>query len=152
MRYIDTAEAWLQAYEGLLNDKGEASEVSASADRPGTEPIPGLADLQDCLEVIRWFQHQIYVKLCRAATGMIRGDLEGDDYHPHDANGSAKVALLGIERSIAAWATLRRRFPDHEDAILALGTLQRLRRQVEAAFPDARAFRRPGFDTGGSPG
>jgi hypothetical protein len=28
-----------------------------------------------------------------------------------------------------------------------LGTLKRLLRQVEASFPDARAFRRPGFDT-----
>jgi hypothetical protein len=144
MRYIDIAEAWLQSYEGLLCDKGD---VSASADRPGTEPVPGSAGLQDCLEVIRWYQRQIYIKLCRAATGMIRGELEGNEYDPQDANGSAKVALLGIERSIAAWAPLRRRFPDHEDAILALGTLQRLLRQVEASFPHARAFRRPGFDT-----
>jgi hypothetical protein len=89
----------------------------------------------------------IYIKLCRAATGMIRGELEGNEFDPQDANGSAKVALLGIERSLAAWATLRRRFPDHEDIILALGTLKRLLRQVEAAFPNARAFRRPGFDT-----
>ena len=33
------------------------------------------------------------------------------------------------------------------DAIFALGTLKRLLRHVEAAFPNARAFRRPGFDT-----
>jgi len=78
---------------------------------------------------------------------MIRGALEGNEYDPQDANGSAKVALLGLERPIAAWATLRRRFPDHEDIVLALGTLKRLPRQVEASFPNARAFRRPGFDT-----
>ena len=35
----------------------------------------------------------IYIKLCRAATGMIRGELEGNEYDPQDANGSAKVAL-----------------------------------------------------------
>ncbi len=64
-----------------------------------------------------------------------------------DADGSAKVAIIGIERSTTAWATLLCRFPDHEDIIFAFGTLRRLLRQVEAAFPRARAFLRPGFDT-----
>jgi len=58
-----------------------------------------------------------------------------------------KLAIIGIERSMAAWATLLRRFPDHEDAIFSLGTLKRLLRQVETAFPNARAFQHPGFDT-----
>jgi len=150
MRYIEVADTWLQAHEGLLGDKGDKLKSSAPADQPGTEPSSGAAGLQDCLEVVRWYQRQIYVKLRRAATGMIRGALEGNEYDPQDANGSAKVALLGIERSIAAWATLQRRFPDHEDIVLALGTLKRLLRQVETAFPDARAFRRPGFDTNGT--
>jgi len=149
LRYIKIVEAWFQAHEGLFDGRSEELKSPAPADRPGTEPIPGPVDLQDCLEVVRWYQHQIYVKLRRAATGMIRGEREGDEYHPQDANGSAKVALLGIERSLAAWAILQRRFPDHEDIVLASGTLQRLLRQVEAAFPDARAFRRPGFDTEG---
>ena len=83
---------------------------------------------------------------------MIRGDLEDSEHDPQDANGSAKVALRGIERSIAAWATLRRRLPNREYIVLALGTLQRLLRQVEAASPNARALRRPGFDTADGPG
>jgi hypothetical protein len=62
------------------------------------------------------------------------------------ANLSQTDAIIGIERSMAVWATLLRRFPDHEDAIFALGTLKRLLRQVESAFPNARAFLRPGFD------
>ncbi len=150
MRYIEVADAWLQSHEGLLDGKADESGSPAPVDPPGAEPTNQVAGLQDCLEVIRWYQRQIYIKLCRAATGMIRGELEGNEYDPQDANGSAKVALLGIERSIAAWATLQHRFPDHEDAVLALGTLQRLLRQVEAAFPDARAFRRPGFDANGT--
>jgi len=55
--------------------------------------------------------------------------------------------ILGIERSMAARATVLNRFPDHEDAIFSLTLLRRLLRQVETAFPNARAFRRPGFDT-----
>lgn len=144
-RYIEVVDQWFQAHEGLFADKGEALESAAPL--PDAGPAAGAVDLPDCLEVIRWYQRQIYIKLCRAATGMIRGEIEDNEFDPQDANGSAKVALLGIERSLAAWATLRRRFPDHEDAIFALGTLRRLLRQVEAAFPNARAFLRPGFDT-----
>ncbi len=59
--------------------------------------------------------------------------------------------IPGIERSIAACATLQHCFADDEDIVLALGTLKRLLRQVEASFPNARAFRRPGFDTGETP-
>jgi hypothetical protein len=126
-------------------------EFLTQTDKPGDGPVDDVTPLRDCLEVIRWYQRQIYVKLCRAATGMIRGELEDNEFDHEDANGSAKVALLSIARSLAAWATLRRRFPDHEDAIFALGTLQRLLRQVEAAFPNARAFLRPGFDTDETP-
>jgi hypothetical protein len=138
MRYIDVAEQWLRSHEGLA---GGASDFSG-----GVAESPG-ATLRDCLDVIRWYQHQIWVKLCRAATGAIRAAMEDLECMQEDADGSAKVALLGIERSIAAWATLLKHFPDHEDAIFAMGTLKRLLRQTEAAFPHARAFRRPGFDT-----
>lgn len=147
MRYIEVANDWLKTNERLLGDQGGEPGSLARTNNSGAEPIDDAADLRDCLEVIRWYQHQIYVKLCRAASGTIRAETEELECMQEDADGSAKVALLGIERSIAAWATLLRHFPDHEDAILALGTLKRLLRQVEAAFPNARAFRRPGFDT-----
>lgn len=138
MRYIDIAEQWLRSHEGLAGD---------GPDSPGRGVDGDEATLRDCIEVIRWYQHQIWVKLCRAATGAIRAEGDEFDGFQQDANGSAKVAILGIERSIAAWATLLKHFPDHEDAIFAMGTLKRLLRQAEAAFPNARAFRRPGFDT-----
>jgi hypothetical protein len=137
MRYIDIAEQWLRSHEGLADDGPDSPGRGAGGDE---------ATLLDCLEVIRWYQHQIWVKLCRAATGAIRAAMEDMEGMEEDADGSAKVALLGMERSIAAWATLLKHFPDHEDAIFAIGTLKRLLRQAEATFPHARAFRRPGFD------
>jgi hypothetical protein len=144
MRYIDIAEQWLKSHEDLVGDEPEALSQVGGAGRGAGDDSPSV---RDCLEVIRWYQHQIWVKLCRAATGTIRATVEDWEGMQQDANGSAKVAILGIERSMAAWATLLNHFPDHEDAIFAMGTLKRLLRQVEAAFPNARAFRRPGFDT-----
>jgi hypothetical protein len=78
---------------------------------------------------------------------MIRGELEDNEYFPEDANGSAKVAIIGIERSMAAWAGLLNQFPQQERTILdLLVKLKRLLQNVDKAFPDARAFVRPGFD------
>jgi hypothetical protein len=67
---------------------------------------------------------------------------------PKDSDGSAKVALIAIDRSIAAWGQMREHFPQRRDDILdILVHLDRLRRKTETLFPDARAFVRPGFDS-----
>jgi hypothetical protein len=57
------------------------------------------------------------------------------------------VALLGIDRSIAAWGTMLQQFPEKENSILnILVLLERIRKKTETFFPDARRFKRPGFD------
>lgn len=146
--YAEMVSEWFDSNDDALQSKGEELLAQAQAEIPASQPETDALKIKDCLEIIRWYQHQIYVKLCRAASGMIRGELEESDYLPKDANGSAKVAILGIERSIAAWGGLLHEFPDQENPILdVLVALKRLLRQVDAAFPDARAFVRPGFDT-----
>jgi hypothetical protein len=105
--------------------------------------------LGGAVEVVRWYQHQIAVKLMRA----IGSACEDDEPESGDADGSAKVALIGTDRSITAWAEILRQFPDEEDRILPiLSSLSHLRREVERTFPGARRFARPGFDTGEIPG
>jgi hypothetical protein len=48
---------------------------------------------------------------------------------------------------MAAWGEIRSYFPLQDDDVLEmLVHLEQLRRKVENAFPDARAFIRPGFD------
>ena len=71
-----------------------------------------------------------------------------DFIFPKDSDGSAKVALIAVDRSIAAWSKLLRTFPERETETLEiLAHLVRLRREAEQEFPHARAFVRPGFDT-----
>jgi hypothetical protein len=146
--YIKKVDGWFDSNKELLKDKADELQALAEADIPGTRPADEAASIQDCLEVVRWYQHQIYVKLCRSASGLIRGELEDLEYFPLDANGSAKVAIIGIERSIAAWGGLLNQFPQQEHSILELlVNLKMLLRQVEVVFPDARAFVRVRFDT-----
>ncbi len=147
LSYVKKVDSWFDSNKGLLEDKADELQAASLADIPGTRPADEAVSINDCLEVVRWYQHQIYVKLCRSASGMIRGELEHLEYSLQDANGSAKVAIIGIERSIAAWGRLLNHFPQQEHTILdLLVNLKRLLRQAEAAFPDARAFVRLGFD------
>ena len=105
------------------------------------------AGLQDVVKVIRWYQHFIHVKLLRGLSQ--REILKAPEELQSDANGSVKIALIAMDRSLGAWAELRQYFPEQTDSLLSvLVHLDRLRRQAEKEFPDARRFVRPGFDTG----
>jgi len=148
--YVKMVDKWLESNKSLIEEKGDELLTLAQAQIPGAKPVENALKIQDCHEVIRWYQHQIYVKLCRAASGMIRGELEDNEYSPEDANGSAKVAIIGIERSMAAWARLLNQFPQQERSILDLLVhLRKMLLMIDESFPDARAFIRPGFDTPG---
>ena len=106
-----------------------------------------LVRLNDCVEVIRWYQAFIYVKICRAFMSLVEEEDDRSLANTRDSAGSAKVALIAIERSIAAWAAMREMFPEETDSMLEiLIHLDRLRRSVQRKFPKAKSFKRPGFD------
>ena len=113
----------------------------------GCDPEAEAISLTDACDVIRWYQHQIAAKFSRALSSDGERALIDDEAMPTDSLGSAKVALLGIDRSLMAWTILRQEFPEHADETLDIMVdLDRLRRAGEIQFPDARAFVRPGFD------
>src|SRR5215813_6481297 len=133
--------------------------------------------IQDAVEIIRWYQLFIEVKLVRALSGGTSFsddedqedeedlstdffmDFESDDDEDidydeviaqsarMDANGSAKIALVAIDRSIGAWRTLQILLPEKSDTIKPiLIQLESLRGAAEKRFPHARDFIRPGLD------
>jgi hypothetical protein len=69
------------------------------------------------------------------------------DEFPSDSDGSAKIALIAIDRSIAAWAMIQHYMVDcGQEVIDTITFLDGLRQAVEETFPNARSFIRPGFD------
>lgn len=103
-------------------------------------------DFHGAIEVIGWYQNQIYVKLMRALDREILNN-ESNDTLQKDSDGSAKIALIAIDRSIASWGKLCEYFSEETDKILdILLLLSRLRKKTEETFPNARNFIRPGFD------
>jgi hypothetical protein len=99
---------------------------------------------KEALEVIYFYNFFISAKIYRAL--IPRDDYEADDIQT-DSNGSAKIALIAVDRLIAAWSLLMEKMTDHEDEILKfLISLADIRKQTELTFPVARKFVRPGFD------
>lgn len=151
MAYVRLVDTWFDDARHRFAEKGKALSRIASADLPGADVEGDVSDLSDCVDVIRWYQAQIHIKMLRAMRSLedeANEEDEGDDPYPRDSDGSAKVALVGVDRSIQAWARMwKMHFPEEEDVFLpVLGHLERIRGQIEEAFPDARAFVRPGFD------
>jgi hypothetical protein len=90
----------------------------------------------------------IAVKLMRALEGRLEfqsGEADEDNPIQNDWNGSAKVALISIERSENAWRTISQASADETPSSIA-DQLSQLRTMVEAEFPNAWKFVRPGFD------
>ncbi|HEV2833926.1 MAG TPA: hypothetical protein VGW58_01340 [Pyrinomonadaceae bacterium] len=136
-KYANAASDWLRQFD----QTNEARKPHAT-DRDREQ-------LEDAREVIQWYQYQIAVKIMRALS--CRSDGWEDEPEmaefPKDSDGSAKVALIGIDRSIAAWRLVQLSLPDGADSIVPLILqLERLRKRVERSFPEARDFVRPGFD------
>ena len=106
--------------------------------------------LAEAVEIVQWDTHLIGAKLHRALHGLdefTHGEAFEDDPVQNDWNGSAKVALISIRRSILAWTRIAAVRGDSEAALIA-DVLRHLETTVERTFPNAWRFIRPGFDQG----
>jgi hypothetical protein len=168
-QYITDVNNW---FRDEFNSEEDVHDDMQTVSRTEDEDIT----IQDAVAVIRWYQFFIAVKLMRALSGAIEADEDEElidddlsmdfltDYEAAedeevdldeitartermDANGSAKVALVAMDRSIAAWRSLQISLPDKSETIKPmLVELSGLRISVEARFPRARDFIRPGLD------
>ena len=143
-QFVDT---WLDSAEESIEETRSMLKTQVRTNRSNISAVDEAAGFEDIFKILHWYQHQIYVKLMRAISGQLDEDVPETDEFPKDSDGSAKVALIGIDRSIAAWMKLRDYLPDYKDDLIDLLLhLDRLRKSIEKHFPDARAFIRPGFD------
>jgi hypothetical protein len=103
--------------------------------------------VQESLEIAAHDALFINAKLRRALSGRDPYEPSDDQSHPiqNDCNGSAKVSLIAIERSEAAWRVIADATGEDTPAMLA-DELRNLKWEVETVFPKAWSFVRPGFD------
>jgi hypothetical protein len=131
--YGKMVEEWFNGKERLFFDTAALSKEEVN--------------LEEAIEVIQWYQHFIAVKVIRAVRGKIDEEEERCDEFPSDSDGSAKIALIAIDRSVAAWAVIRHSITDGAGGVTdVISFLDSLGQAVEKTFPRARSFVRPGFD------
>lgn len=112
------------------------------------DAVHTMAGLSDCEGIIKWYLFFIDAKLQRALHGKIDGEgWEQNNGFQKDSDGSAKIAIIAIERSMNAWVKLYELMPAAEDvALKSLSILSQLKKKALEEFPKAMEFRRPGFD------
>ena len=112
------------------------------------EVVHTVAGIGDCFEIIQWYLFFIDAKFQRALHGKMEGEeWEVDNGYQKDSEGSAKIALIAIEKSMAAWIRMIELMPASEDVALnALSTLSQVKQKGLEEFPKAMDFKRPGFD------
>ncbi len=158
-RYAEMVERWFTeefAVEESVHDDTNGKSKNMEDD----------VDIGDAIEVIRWYQFFAAAKVYRALMGLedkiIEGasavddaikdnELDEDELQfgggGNDSDGSAKIALIAVDRSSSAWRLMQSSLPEKADSIKPmLLELERLRRTTEQVFPRARDFIRPGFD------
>ena len=100
----------------------------------------------EMLQIIGWYHFFIAAKINRALYAEADYEEDADfDTFRNDGDGSIKIALIAIDRSIIAWRVLLTDETDWEIKSL-IQLLETLRRMGEEKFPNARDFLRPGFD------
>ncbi len=108
--------------------------------------------LHENFEVFSWFHAFIHVKIKRALWGKNEMSKEFDEemkeISKYDMDGTAKIAIIGINRSIHALNNLYNILPEFSkeisELLVIIGKILNL---AEIEFPDHSKFIRPGFDT-----
>jgi hypothetical protein len=147
--YTDLVGAWFDIERHALLARADRLVARTERTADGQALLIEAVRIREALQIIDHDRSFITRKLSRALCGR-----SGEPSHPcaraepvqNDSNGSAKVALISIDRSEAAWRILAEWMDGSRSAMLLAETLAQLRTQVEAKFPAARQFVRPGFD------
>lgn len=108
-----------------------------------------LRDIENSFEVINWYCFFIGAKIHRAEARdkPITDNEIAEEAIKNDKNGSVKIAVIAIDRSIKAISVLYQNIPEMEDELLPfLIKLSRIRKLLLKKYPEAESFKRPGFD------
>jgi hypothetical protein len=148
LEYSKMSQRWLDTQPGMiekLTELKEKLELDLESQQQAKDETNAI---RDCLAVIQWYQTFIHVKIVRALIGKSTTFPDDEDENfPRDSDGSAKIGLIAIDRSMQAWHKLYELMPDQEDDFLKiLSLLERIKGMSEREFPNAKEFKRPGFD------
>jgi len=145
-QYQDAVHCWFQEREKALKITFHNQTKSMRIEYPGMENKSVLEQLSQVVYIIQWYYIQIDIKIQRALMSLLEEKDESDFFEgmPKDSEGSAMVALTGIERSLGAWNVLYKTLDSEKESIAPFITLLfLLRAELVRIFPGATTFQWP---------
>jgi hypothetical protein len=151
-RLATVAEKYASAVTKFFEEEFKPLDTVVDTADSHSDTVEETDCVKEAIDVIQWYQFLIAVKMMRGL--MSREDEEAEDSlndedfkFPKDSDGSIKVALIAMDRSINAWRMLQLLEPELFEPInVLIATLENLRTKTELEFPHAREFIRAGFD------
>lgn len=142
IEYAHAVDYFFRSNEGFF--RGQELKLEELVEMGIPVDVEKLGFLHEALHTIRWYQHFIGAKINRAVSAL---ELDEDKNLQSDGNGSAKVAMIAIRKSMDAWGFLASFFADKTtDIQRVVEVLSVARQKLAAAYPNWEQFHRPGFD------
>ena len=145
--YFKQTHIWLDSNREMIAEKIDGYKSLFEKFPSNNSFIDRALKINDYVEIIGWYHSMIPMKVNRALNGLYYKDDPEEDTVQNDMNGSAKVALKSVERSIVAWKELSDLIDGEESEIYRqLAMLMKIKEGIHQSFPEAEKFIRPGFD------
>ncbi len=142
-RYEAAVRKWFEERKDLLKINFNSPEKESKVKYQDIDDPQLLNTLSESVDIILWYKIQIGIKIQRALASFFEEDTEGDflEDFPKDSDGSAMVALKGINRSLGAWNQLFKILKSEKEHIAPfIVLLFLLRAELIKLFPGALIF------------
>lgn len=131
---------WFKTHNVKLKEKAEQLLVIKNSDEEALK-------FADAWEVLQYYFFFIGPKVHRAHIDLDNSREEDELDIMSDNLGSAKIAIIAIDRSIGALMAMYPILSDYEDDILNfMALLSKIKKLLLETFPTVMQFKRPGFD------
>ncbi|MDD5529201.1 MAG: hypothetical protein PHX21_04150 [bacterium] len=142
--YLKLSHSFLEKLRKIIQEEGgdliERTEIIPSA----ANDIGTLRQIVSSYDVILWYHALISVKIHRA----LQDKMDADEFSQTDADASAKIAYIGVMKSMDALKTIYNwNKALQDDALTLLAKTENLKKGINEEFPGHITFKRPGFDT-----
>ncbi len=143
VKYKTAIENWLTENSATFEEKAKLTVLKYGENEQIT--------FAEIIEIIKRYSSLIHNKIERSLKDLeerkVNPDLE-DKLNPYRDNvGSAKVAVLVTDRSVAAFLLILQEMKNnHEEIKDFIKELLQIKNQIEQIFPGVMQFIRPGFD------
>ncbi|HHJ10940.1 MAG TPA: hypothetical protein ENK25_08620 [Bacteroidetes bacterium] len=145
-QYGENAYRWFEDRKQTVKQHYDPETKFLRVSYPGITDKKLLQKISSAVEVIMWYHFQLPIKVRRAFTSLYEEQDDPELYKgiQKDSDGSASVALMGIDRSLGAWNYLLHHLkPEKESIHPMIRALMWLKVEVEKEFPGALNFQWP---------